>query len=325
MRKMIVWLVLVLFCTSALAMAEEPLPTVPPLSPIAEAVVEMIDGALDGVRTPETEDVEQEDEWWNILLLGGDSRSSESYDRTDSMIIVSVNQSGHIKMTSIMRDTWVTIPGREGHAKLNAANVYGGPELTVKTINNCFGTALEDYALVNMSGLVGVIDAMDGIDLEITESERKLANEYAESFWEHADNGKAYQGDRYLKKSGLVHLNGLMALSYARNRYSDSDYGRVMRQQKVLMALAQKASGMAMKDLLLVVPRILENVETNLTTAEITRLATACAGVDMSNIDQFRIPADGTYESGMYKGTWCIRPDFEKNARLLREFIYGEE
>ena len=308
--------------TAVPVFAEEVLPTVPPLLPVVDAIADVISDAVNGDGQPADS---EEEEWWNILLLGGDSRSANSYDRTDSIIIISLNRgAGEIKMTSIMRDTWVSIPGRSSRAKINAANVYGGPALAVETINNAFGTELEDYALVNMSGLVGIIDAVGGIEMEITESERQLANQYAESYWKKADNGRAYQGSRYLKSAGLVHLNGLMALSYCRNRYSDNDYGRVMRQQKVLMALAEKAGDMEMKELLLVVPEILKNVETNLTTAEITRLASFCGEAQMDAIEQFRIPADGTYESGMYDGTWSIRPDFDKNARLLHDFIYGE-
>lgn len=348
-RKVIAFLLmLALLCAPVASLAEEAQATVPPLLPFAEAAKDALKEVIEArgsAAEPEAEaeaepeaemeaepeaepaaTAEPEEGWWNILLLGGDARSASSYDRTDSMIIVSVNrQSGQIKMTSIMRDTWVSIPGRSSRAKINAANVYGGPELAVKTVNSNFGTELEDYVLVNMSGLVGIVDAMGGVDLEISESERKLANQYAASYWEQADNGSAYKGDRYLEKSGLVHLNGLMALSYCRNRYSDSDYGRVMRQQKVLMALAKKAAAMEMSDLMKVVPSLLANVETNLNMAEITKLALMCMNSDMESIEQFRIPADGTYESGMYSGTWCIKPNFEKNEQLLKEFIYGED
>lgn len=344
-RKLLALLLtLALFCAPMASLAEA-LETVPPLLPIAEAVIDAIqDAAGDQDDAPEAtvaptassesqSETEKADEIedaetgvWNILLLGGDSRSDSSYDRTDSMIILSVDrEDGSIKMTSIMRDTWVSIPGRSSKAKINAANVYGGPELAVQTVNSNFSTDIEDYVLVNMTGLVGIVDAMGGVEIEITESERKLANEYAESFWQKADHGKAYSGSRYLEKSGLVQLNGLMALSYARNRYSDSDYGRVMRQQKVLMALAKKAAAMDMTDLMKVIPNLLANVETNLNMAEITKLALKCMNSDMDAIEQFRIPADGTYESGMYGNTWCIKPNFAKNAQLLQAFIYGEE
>ena len=88
---------------------------------------------------------ESEGEWWNILLMGGDSRSTNDYGRTDTMMILSVNlEENLVKMTSIMRDTWVSIPGHSSN-KINAANVFGGPELAVQAVNDNFGTDIEDY------------------------------------------------------------------------------------------------------------------------------------------------------------------------------------
>ena len=263
-----------------------------------------------------------QDDWWNILLLGGDSRSSEQYDRTDSIIILSVNrQSGALKMTSVMRDTWVSFPGRESKGKINAANVYGGPELAMATVNASFGTQIEDYALVNMTGLVKVVDALDGVDIEITSAELKYLNEYARGF---ADT-IGYEGETQLAGAGMAHLNGLLALSYARIRYADSDYQRAMRQQTVLLALAKKASALSAPELLKLVPRLLGMTDTNLSMGEAMALATLCAGRDMDEIQQYRIPVDGTFQSGMFGGTWCIKPDFEENARLLHDFIYESE
>lgn len=264
----------------------------------------------------------EQDDWWNILLLGGDSRSSEQYDRTDSIIILSVNrQSGALKMTSVMRDTWVSFPGRESKGKINAANVYGGPELAMATVNASFGTQIEDYVLVNMTGLVKVVDALDGVDIEITSAELKYLNEYARGF----ANTIGYEGDARLAGAGMAHLNGLLALSYARIRYADSDYQRAMRQQTVLLALAKKASALSAPELLKLVPKLLGMTDTNLSMGEAMALATLCAGREMDEIRQYRIPADGTFQSGMFGGTWCIKPDFEENARLLHDFIYEDE
>ena len=210
----------------------------------------------------------EQDDWWNILLLGGDSRSSEQYDRTDSIIILSVNrQSGALKMTSVMRDTWVSFPGRESKGKINAANVYGGPELAMATVNASFGTQIEDYVLVNMTGLVKVVDALDGVDIKITSAELKYLNEYARDF----ANTIGYEGDARLAGAGMAHLNGLLALSYARIRYADSDYQRAMRQQTVLLALAKKASALSAPELLKLVPKLLGMTDTNLSMGAVRR------------------------------------------------------
>ncbi len=88
-------------------------------------------------------------EWLNVLLLGADSRNDAEPCRTDTMMICSVNtKSGEVKLTSIMRDTCVSI---EGHSatRINSAYFYGGPQLAMKTVNECFGMNIEKYVFVD--------------------------------------------------------------------------------------------------------------------------------------------------------------------------------
>lgn len=257
-------------------------------------------------------------------MLGGDSRSTSDYGRTDSMIILSINKADKkAKMTSIMRDTWVSYPGRASKGKINAANVYGGPELAMETVNACFGTDIKDYVMVNMAGLVDVIDAVGGVNIDVTESERKLTNSYAASLLKTI---KSYSGAKSLKKSGSnVHLNGLLAVTYCRDRYSDSDYGRTQRKRKVLLAVLDELRESSSAELALVVTTTFQNVKTNLSLIDILTLASEGMQIDADSIEQYRIPADNTFNSGMQNGVWSIRPDFDKNEELLREFIYGED
>ena len=263
----------------------------------------------------------EEDQWMNILLMGGDSRSTESYARTDAMIILSINREESVfKMTSVMRDTWVELKnGQMG--KINAANVYGGPELAMKVVNENFGTDIEDYVMVNMYDLVHIVDLVGGVEIEITETEREYANKYVEDY---LNSVAAYDGDTYLEESGLVWMNGLQAMAYCRNRYSDNDYHRVMRQQNVLLAMAEKMQNMEVNDLMDVLDQIMDYVQTDMDTEVMKDLAYTGLSTDIEYVEQYRIPADGTFESGMYGDTWCIKPDFKTNAKLLKEFIYGE-
>ena len=275
---------------------------------------------------PAVEDVRvltPEEKWWNILLLGGDSHSREKYDRTDSIIILSVNrETGALKMSSIMRDIWVQVPGRENMSKINEANVYGGPELTVETVNHYFDMEIEDYVLVNMLGLIKLIDAVGGVDVEITAKERRIISEYARGFADEI----GYEGRTYVDAAGLAHLNGVQALSYSRIRHNaGGDYQRTVRQQTVLKALAKKASEMDAAELLKLMPTLLGMTETNLSLGEAMTLATMCADTDMDAIQQYRVPADDTFQSGYFGSVWCIKPDFEENTRLLHQFIFGEE
>jgi len=123
----------------------------------------------------------------------------------------------------------------------------------------------------------------------------------------------------------VVHLNGLLAVSYLRNRYTDNDFGRVMRQQKVLLAAAEQAQGMDVNALMELSDDFISRVATNMTNEQLKEIAMAGLVTEIETVEQYRIPADGTYEDGEFDGTWMIRADFEKNASLLHDFIYGAE
>lgn len=318
MKKMLALALAMLVSLCAFASAE-PMPVAVDMLtavdiPIATAVplTTVAPDAFEAVALSETDSPsDAQGEWQNILLMGGDSRSTDAYERTDSMIIISFNrEESLLKMTSIMRDTWVHIPGH-GNNKINAANVFGGPELAVRTVNENFGTDIEDYVIVNMDDMENIVNLLGGVDLEITESERNQINEH--------ENGGAY-----LSNAGMVHLNGAQAVTYSRIRYIDSDYQRVMRQQRVLLAIADKAQNMDVDELSAVAADVYENVLSSLTQDELEDLATAFMVMEVDEVEQFRVPADNTFESGTYNGVWCIRPNFDKNRAKLHAFIYGE-
>lgn len=269
---------------------------------------------------------EMEGGWKNILLMGGDQRDmgSENVGRTDSMIILSINrEEGIVKMTSIMRDTWVKIPGH-GNQKINAANVFGGPELAMQIVNENFGTDIEDYMLVNMEDLAQIIDLIGGVEVEVSEHEREIANEYISEYLNSFKKAQEYTGDTYITETGFVRLNGLQAVGYCRDRYTGSDFDRVMRQQEVMLAMAKEAQDMEIDALLDIAGQIADVVSTNMETDELKSLATAFMVMEIEDVQQYRIPANGTYDAGIKNGVWAIRPNFEKNKTLLHDFIYGE-
>ena len=256
---------------------------------------------------------------WNILLLGTDNRyESDVYGRTDSMILLSINLlERQAKLTSLMRDIWVELDGHGGQ-KLNAASVYGGPELTMATVNRYFDLNVGEYVLINITGLAEVIDKLGGVELTVTEAERKALNKGLFNLSEESGMTK-------LEQSGEnVHLNGNQAVAYARIRQIDSDYRRTERQRALLNAMAEKLKQTDAADVQSVIDALLPYVETNLTVSNLLTLAYVGLQMDLSQIGQYRLPADGTYEDGMFGKIWCIKPDFEKNAELLHEFIYTD-
>ena len=260
-------------------------------------------------------------DWLNILLLGTDARGSGKYLRTDTMIVLSINtRTSRMKLTSVMRDIWVQIPGYGGQ-KLNAACVYGGPELTIRLINENFGLNIEKYALVNMQCLVQIVDTLGGIKLDVTPEESSAIRKLNASSVGAKDGSGQYISDA-VPSGEQVLLNGKQVLAYSRIRKSDSDYARTSRQRNVLVAIAKKMQGVGVLRLAGIVTTMLQYVETNLAFNEIMELAGVCMKADLGRMAEFRVPADGTYDSGMYGNTWCIKPDFEANATALREFIY---
>ncbi len=259
-------------------------------------------------------------EWWNILLLGCDSYTKNSYSRSDSMIILSLNtDTGEAKLTSLMRDTWIKVPGyKSKHRKLTELCSVGGPELTIRAINENFGMDIEHYALIGMEGVAEIIDLVGGIELDVTEAERKALNKGLFDL-------SSLSGMEELRTSGEnVHLNGNQATAYARIRKIDSDYVRVERQRIVLLKMAGKIkNGASARTLLSIVNVLSDYVETNLSFTEIMSIGMAGLKIDLENVEELRLPADGTYESGEYEGVWSIRPNFGKNKTILHNFIYG--
>lgn len=260
--------------------------------------------------------VQAEGNWTNILLMGGDSRDYSAYGRTDSMIVLSINEStSEVKMTSLMRDTWVNISGH-GWAKLNAANVYGGPSLTMQTIESCYDIDLDHYVLVNMMGLATIIDIAGGVDVAVSSKEVTVINNYLENRSEEASSASK------LTQSGdSVHLTGDQAMALCQNRMLDSDYYRTERQRRVLVALAKQLKNNDAVKLIEILTKMMEYVETDLSMLDIAKLMAIALKVDMENVEELRLPADGTFESGMKNGTWSIRPNFEKNAAIFAEFL----
>ena len=269
---------------------------------------------------PNTETEGLSDEWWNVLLLGCDSYTKNDYQRTDSMIIVSINAAkGQVKLTSLMRDTWIPVPGSKNHRKLTELCAVGGPELTIRAINESFGMNISDYALISMEGMAEIIDLIGGLDLDVTEEERKALNKGLFDL-------SPLSGMEQLEQSGEgVHLNGNQATAFARIRKIDSDYVRTERQRTVLLAIADKIkNGASAGTLLTIVTTLMGYVDTNLSLTEIMTIASVGMKLDMNSVEQYRVPVDGTFDSGTFNGVWCIKPNFEKNTELLHSFIYGD-
>lgn len=259
----------------------------------------------------------------NILVLGVDARSAATKrSRSDVIIILSINEnSKKIVLSSIMRDTYVAIPGRTGNDKINAASAYGGPALTVETVEGAFGIKIDHFVLVNFYSFMDIVDALGGVEVEINKSERDVLNDYVEEI--NRVNGLAPDNGKLYTTGDSVLLTGKQAMGYVRNRYSgNGDYERTARQREVLEKVIVKARQANYSTLLSIVDKVASNVSTDYSMTEITKLAMNAANYTDYDISQVRVPVEGSYWGGIYKGIWILDIDFEANRQALYEAIF---
>ena len=208
----------------------------------------------------------------NILLIGSDSRTEGDDGRSDAMILLSVSSKTRtIHMTSLLRDMYVDIPGRNGN-RLNAAYSFGGPELLLETVKQNLGIEVNRYAVVNFQAFANLVDAVNGVDLELTNEEVKWVNAYLNEYNEL--RGMPMETD-YLDTSlsGMIHLNGAQSLAYSRNRFIGTDFGRTERQRKVLSAVMKKLPAALVTNPNGLINGLFPNLTTNLTQTECLRLS----------------------------------------------------
>ena len=260
----------------------------------------------------------------NILLIGSDSRTEGDDGRSDAMILLSVSSKTRtIHMTSLLRDMYVDIPGRNGN-RLNAAYSFGGPELLLETVKQNLGIEVNRYAVVNFQAFANLVDAVNGVDLELTNEEVKWVNAYLNEYNEL--RGMPMETD-YLDTSlsGMIHLNGAQSLAYSRNRFIGTDFGRTERQRKVLSAVMKKLPAALVSNPNGLINGLFPNLTTNLTQTECLRLSLMGGKLLTYDIVQESIPLEGTYSSVTIRGMDVLQVDFDRNRAYLQEQLYGKK
>lgn len=246
----------------------------------------------------------------NILLIGVDDRKGGEVSRSDTMILVSIDKKhGQIKMTSFMRDTYVTIPGH-GEDKMNAACVYGGPQLVMETIEYNFGIDIDNYVLVDFNAFKDVIDSFGGVTVEVEQREAEYINRTSKQNIEYGD---------------AVTLNGEEALVYVRIRYLDSDFYRTQRQRKVISAILSQVKKSNPLELIDTAKTVLSYVETDMNPVRLSLLAEGAVLLYMRyDIVQSRVPFDNKYTSSTINGASVLTIDKAETSELIQDFIYNK-
>ncbi|MDY4139646.1 MAG: LCP family protein [Eubacteriales bacterium] len=279
----------------------------------------------------------------NILLVGVDTRSTSLDDglqHGDVQIILSINKdTGSVKLTSILRDLYVTIPGYKSKNRINVAYSRGGGALAMRTINHTFEMNIEHYVTINFYGLASIIDAIGGVDVDLTKAEAKAINTYLKKHPPKYDNqDKEYERVPLEAVAGVQHLDGVQAVMYARTRSVDNDFGRTARQRHLLDLLLQKImQDMTVDKLMSLMETSLPYVQTNVNASTMLSLGLSVLNSDIisraqageSLLGQMRIPMDDTWkydktEGGSSVVVFRTVARREENVQALHEFIYGQ-
>ena len=262
----------------------------------------------------------------HVLLIGADIDAGGT-SRSDTMMILSVGD-GSVKLTSLQRDMGVSIPGRSGLHRLNAAYAYGGAALLLETINRNFGFDLSMYMLVDYDSFPVLIDLLGGVDIAgISDQEiSPLNHNVRDILWRRYQSGQMTQEEIYLrylkdelKQGGDLHLNGLQALGYARIRKTDSDYMRTSRQRKILSAALSQLKRSGPVTMVRFASKAMDSVETNMNFAQLLSLGEKA--VFASKVEQTRLPVSGSYRD---EGSMFYNVDYRKNHDAFIAFVYGE-
>lgn len=287
---------------------EEENPNSEPDSPDSE--VEELDSKIDEIIKDETIPIKFSDDVFNILLIGTDARTSDYRGRSDSMILVSINKkTGQIVMTSIMRDIYLSIPGKSKN-RINAAYSWGGASLLIKTIEDHFKIRIDKYVQVDFLSFEKVINAVGGVDMYINDDEMSIM--------------KPLLGDQY-HGAGTYHLDGAQALRFARIRYvGKSDFERTQRQRRMLQEILRSAQSLSISEMNDWLDVILPMLTTDLERGEILDLILHSGSYLKYDRVELRIPYDGTWRNMRIGGKAVLGIDFEKNRKKMIEVIYGE-
>lgn len=272
----------------------------------------------------------------NILLLGIDINPDDGTDgRSDTMMLMSIdNKTKHIRLVSFLRDTLIEIPGK-GKSKLNAAyipthkdasgnTVKGDPSRLVATLQNNYRIHIDNYVTVNTECFREAIDAVGGIDVpkvSVLEANGKGGmNAIIKREWPKKDWVTVVPGNN-------VHMDGKVALIYARMREADSDYARTGRQRQVIELLVGKIKSMGLVDLNKLVNDFAPKVQTDLSTADLAYLVSIAGTVSNYNMQTAQVPQNGTFveDNNKLGYGWVEVPDIRANADYLQTFLYPAE
>lgn len=274
----------------------------------------------------ESESVEKKEEfsgYLNIALFGVDARDDNlgKGNRSDTIIICSANMdTKEIRLISVYRDTYLNLSNDVYH-KCNTAYGRGGQEMALSMLNTNLDMYITDYVTIGFNGLIEAIDALGGIEMEITQAEVNHLNNYQISMAESM--GLGYTP---VEEPGYQLLNGLQATAYCRIRYTKGDdFRRAQRQRDVLTAMLEKAKKSSVASVTEMVSAIMPNVSTSLDLEDIIPMLSMLVDYKVTISEGF--PFEGSRDAWTVGSVGsCVIPlSLEENVIMLHELLFEKE
>ena len=256
----------------------------------------------------------------NIVLFGIDETEGTA-GRSDCIMILTIdNKHKKLKLSSIIRDSYVVIPTKEKKDKINHAYAFGGPQLALKTLNENFNLNLDQFVTVNFSSLPKIIDDIGGITLDITNDELKYLNHYTNDL-----NDLNGTNSPNITTSGTQKVDGTQALAYCRIRYTDGgDFERSQRHRTVLNELIKKCKTVPLTQYPYLLDELFPLVHTNLETSDILSLAVNLNSLKNQTLLQDRFPRDEDGDGKSIGGIYYYVFNETSTIKKIRNFIYED-
>ena len=263
------------------------------------------------------------DGYTNIALFGIDNRSTGKYEsgNSDCIMIASINNdTKEVRLISVYRDSFLAVDDDDDLRKLNAAYAKGGPTGAVAALNKNLDLDIKEYVAVDFNAVMEVVDALGGIELDISSKEAETMKIYINEMNEvMGTNGTAVSGP------GLQTVNGIQALAYCRDRYSGGDcYRRTERQRTVISKIVEKAKAASLPTLNKVIDKLFPDISTSLSSSEILGLAAGIKDYELADTQGWPFQLT-TERMGGKLGDVVVPTDLETNVNLLHQYLFDVE
>ena len=256
----------------------------------------------------------------NIAIFGVDSRADDygKGNRSDCIIIASINNKTHdVRLISVYRDTYLQID-KHGFDKITHAYSYGEAPLALKTLNENLDLNITEFVTVNFDSVSDAVDALGGIQMNITSEETKYINKYIDEV-----NKVTNKNSNHITKAGTYTLDGVQAVAYSRIRYTaGGDYKRTERIRDVITAMLKKLKTKNVSEINRIADKILPKVYTNLSTTDLLSMIPSLASFNISESMGWPYKTDGATIGGVWYG---IPLDLANNVKQLHQEVFNDE